>query len=224
MGESAVPNASALVRECAGLIDGVHLSLSLNYGGGTVVSFVDQVRIVPLPPWPEVDYEVSMGGDSGSIWVEQGTGNAVGLHFAGELDPNPMSEHAVANRMSAVADALELSVTPLYVLPRKPVLDDDILALLRAYVCLRFPYLCGGLPVPAPPSHQVPPTPPVPAWPWSPPPPAWQSPAWQSPAWQSGRGAREPVCRCCGAVADGPAPGIAGEEELARRILARLAP
>ena len=67
-----------------GIIDGVSLSTSINYGGGVVNSFQDQIHIVPRPPWPSVDVEISRGGDSGSVWIEESSDKAVGLHFAGE--------------------------------------------------------------------------------------------------------------------------------------------
>ena len=96
-----------------GKIDGVNMSLSINYGGGTVQTFQNQIRIVPLPPWPNTDYEVSEGGDSGSVWIEQSSNRAVGLHFAGETNTSPTAEHAIANRMTEVVRILNISFTPL---------------------------------------------------------------------------------------------------------------
>lgn len=107
-----------------GIIDGVGLSTRLNYGGGTVQSFRNQIHIVPRPPWPKEDYEVSKGGDSGSVWINEDTGMAVGLHFAGETDPSPTAEHAVANRMVDVARALNFSFTPLFC--RTPTNGGDV--------------------------------------------------------------------------------------------------
>ncbi len=101
-----------------GIIDGVGLSTRLNYGGGTVQAFKDQIHIVPRPPWPSIDYEVSKGGDSGSVWINEATGKAVGLHFAGETDPSPSAEHAIANQMVDVARELNFSFLPLFCKPR----------------------------------------------------------------------------------------------------------
>lgn len=131
-----------------GEIDGVHMTLSINYGS-TVQTFHDQVRIVPLPPWPAVDYEVSKGGDSGSVWINQANGKAVGLHFAGETESAPSAEHAIANRMPKVAELLELSFTPLFCFSptlsrRPPIIDGKFVARLRLVLCSRFPWLCGG--------------------------------------------------------------------------------
>jgi hypothetical protein len=105
-----------------GVIDGVSFSGTINYDDHGPNTFHDQIHIVPRPPWPSVDYEVSRGGDSGSVWINEATGNAVGLHFGGETDPAPTSENALANPMHKVAAAtgLNFSFTPLFC-PRVPV-------------------------------------------------------------------------------------------------------
>lgn len=119
-----------------GIIDGVGLSTKLNYGGGTVQSFRDQIHIVPRPPWPSEDYEVSKGGDSGSVWINEATGMAVGLHFAGETDPSPSAEHAIANRMVAVAEKLNFSFTPLFCKSPAPRDHSRLRDILRAFLRL----------------------------------------------------------------------------------------
>lgn len=129
-----------------GIVDGVSTSLAIDYGDGVTQMFHGQIHIVPRPPWPAVDYEVSLGGDSGSVWIHERTGSAVGLHFAGEnnrFNPSPAAENAVANRMTEVAgnSGLDFSFTPLFC--RKPPRDDrrdrDI---LRSILCRWFPWLC----------------------------------------------------------------------------------
>lgn len=97
-----------------GVIDGVSLSTKIEFAHG-VHWFDDQLHIAPPPPWPADGPagEVSDGGDSGSVWVEEGTNLAVGLHFAGERDPWPSSEHALANPMWRVAKELRISFTPV---------------------------------------------------------------------------------------------------------------
>jgi endonuclease G len=153
-----------------GVIDGVSLSVTINYHGGTVQTFHDQIHIVPLPPWPDEDYEVSMGGDSGSVWVDKDTGKAVGLHFAGEKDPSPTAENAIANRMDKVAKSLNFSFAPLFRPP--PIVDDDWRDIIRRILCRYFPWLCYSGPQrlwpsfePCPPeqvpSPQQPPGPPA---------------------------------------------------------------
>jgi endonuclease G len=133
-----------------GIIDGVSLSTSINYDG-VVNAFQDQIHIVPRPPWPSVDYEVSKGGDSGSVWVDDATGNAVGLHFAGETSSSPSAEHAVANQMVHVAADLNFSFKLLFC-PVKPKFDRDWLRrIILAALCRRYPWICRQhIPTPRP--------------------------------------------------------------------------
>ncbi len=123
-----------------GIIDGVSGSATINYGGGVVVTFHDQIHIVPRPPWPQVDYEVSKGGDSGSVWMNEDNNKAVGLHFAGETDPSPTAEHAVANRMDRVSELLNFSFTPLFCPPS--IVDDGLRDIIKRALCRYFPWLC----------------------------------------------------------------------------------
>lgn len=55
---------------------------------------------------PRSGGEVSAGGDSGSVWMEQGSGRAVGLHFAGGDWP----ERALAMEMQPVLEALNVTI------------------------------------------------------------------------------------------------------------------
>ena len=123
-----------------GLIDGVSLTTTLTYRSGPVQTFNNQIHIVPRPGSPP-GFEVSLGGDSGSVWVDDASHRAVGLHFAGEVGAAP--EHAVANRMEAVAQALNISFTPVF-RPPPPVDDSRLRELIRRILCARFPWLCGG--------------------------------------------------------------------------------
>ena len=131
-----------------GVVDGVSLSTSINYGDPGVVSFTNQVRIVPRPPWPAVDYEVSQGGDSGSVWLNEANNRAIGLHFAGETNPAPTSENAICSPMAPIAAELDFSFLPVLcpIRPRPPVLN----------ICDRYPWICEGLfrwprfPIPTP--------------------------------------------------------------------------
>lgn len=132
-----------------GLIDGVSMSITLNYGDAGIKTLHDQIHIVPREPWPAVDVEISMGGDSGSVWVNPGTGRAVGLHFAGETSLAPLDEHAVANRIQVVAEQLNFSFTPLFRPVAPPVDEDRLRDLIRTVLCRRFPWLCDSrLPLP----------------------------------------------------------------------------
>lgn len=120
-----------------GVIDGVSLSVSINYGDPGVVAFSNQIRIVPRPPWPGVDYEVSMGGDSGSVWLRESNNRAIGLHFAGETDPLPASENAICSPIGPIANELKFSFLPVLcpVRPIRPVFD----------ICKRYPWICRRL-------------------------------------------------------------------------------
>jgi hypothetical protein len=64
--------------------------------------------VVPDPDFPAPGGEISDSGDSGSLWLESATLLAVGLHFAGEGDPDPAQERAFAKWMTAVEDKLSV--------------------------------------------------------------------------------------------------------------------
>lgn len=140
-----------------GIVDGVSMSVGINYGDPGVVSFSNQIRIVPRPPWPAVDYEVSKGGDSGSVWLNQANNKAIGLHFAGENDPSPASENAIANPIMPVAAELNFSFLPVLCTPK----DDPFIPFFD--LCERFPWLCRPFrwddwfrpPIPDPPFRGV---------------------------------------------------------------------
>lgn len=95
-----------------GRIDGLSLSTSIEWGTERHY-FSDQIHIVPLDPWPKGRYDdVSEGGDSGAVWVAEDSGAAVGLHFAGDAGGVTENEHALANPMSRVLDALDVDLEP----------------------------------------------------------------------------------------------------------------
>lgn len=149
-----------------GLIDGLSMSVSINYGDAGVQSFHDQIRIVPHPPWPGVDYEVSKGGDSGSVWLNKANGKAVGLHFAGETDSSPTSELAIANPMVKLAELLNFSFAPIF-RPPPPIDENRLREILRRILARRFPWGTGpavqsaamypGMPPPIQPPPPAPP-------------------------------------------------------------------
>jgi hypothetical protein len=72
-----------------------------------------EFTIVPDPDKMPRGAEISAGGDSGSVWLAADTSAAVGLHYAGELDPTPEGERAWAYRMVDVARELKIEVRPV---------------------------------------------------------------------------------------------------------------
>ena len=87
-----------------GFIDGVQMTVSLNYGAAGTRTLQNVIHIVPLPGSGNI--EISSGGDSGSVWVDKASGKAIGLHFAGEVGAAP--EHALANDITAVMQTLNI--------------------------------------------------------------------------------------------------------------------
>jgi len=187
-----------------GVIDGISMTVSINYGTGIgVVTLTNQVHIVPRPPWPAVDYEVSMGGDSGSVWMEQATRRAVGLHFAGETNPAPSAENAICTPIDRVATEFNISFLPVICRPRRPF--DDI--------CVRYPALCRYLTrlIARVPSWPPPWPPPVGPRPWPPGPGPDPGPV--------SRGPQAAGCGCGHAAAD---PGGVVDEQALGELLQLL--
>jgi endonuclease G len=95
-----------------GFIDGVMMSTQINYGTAGLCRLEQVFRIIPRPDAP--NSEVSAGGDSGAIWVDEASGKAVGLHFAGEVGDAP--EFALAHDINPVMTRLNF-IFPAQVLP-----------------------------------------------------------------------------------------------------------
>lgn len=102
-----------------GFIDGVRMTVTMNYGAAGARLMRDVVHIVPVPGAPPT--EISAGGDSGSVWVDRESGKAVGLHFAGEISNNP--EHALANEIISVIEQLDVKF-PNQVVPVPPPVSE----------------------------------------------------------------------------------------------------
>ena len=69
----------------------------------------DELSVIPDPNRLSPQGEISASGDSGSVWLETSTTAAVGLHYAGETDPSPAAERAMAKRISKVINCLGIS-------------------------------------------------------------------------------------------------------------------
>ena len=75
----------------------------------------NEFTVVPIPgQWQEL----SMGGDSGSVWLEEVSHAGVGLHYGGETSTAPADERAWAKRITRVANTLNIN------LRRKAILTD----------------------------------------------------------------------------------------------------
>lgn len=105
-----------------GFIDGLQMTTQLNYRSAGVRRIEQVIRIVPRPG--AAPGEISLGGDSGSIWVDEATGKAVGLHFAGELGDAP--EYALANDIQPVIDRLQVLFSAGLVEPDPPAPEPPV--------------------------------------------------------------------------------------------------
>ncbi|HRQ41039.1 MAG TPA: hypothetical protein PLD25_24245 [Chloroflexota bacterium] len=123
----AVPQLGMLVWKSgrttgrtAGFIDGMMMTTQLNYGAAGVRRLEQVFRIVPRPG--SAPTEISMGGDSGSIWVDEASGKAVGLHFAGEVGDDP--EFALAHDINPVMARLDF-IFPAQLPPPEPPVEPE---------------------------------------------------------------------------------------------------
>ena len=103
-----------------GFIDGVQMSLSIQYNVG-LRPLQNVFRVVPRPGAGDV--EISQGGDSGAIWVDESSGKGVGLHFAGETGSGP--EQALAHDLPKVLQYLNVHL-PLQDIPPLPPPEEPI--------------------------------------------------------------------------------------------------
>lgn len=98
-----------------GEVTRIHTIAKIDYGGSIGVKEIGGFEIgIDLANPPE-NGEISMGGDSGSVWVfKSGNGKPTdimaGLHFAGEASGNP-TEYAIACYPQSVFEKLEISLT-----------------------------------------------------------------------------------------------------------------
>jgi endonuclease G len=95
-----------------GIVRRTGVSAKIDYGGSVGEREVGGFEIGPNPSKPPSGGEISSGGDSGSFWLvdEDGARDVVvGLHFAGETDPNPSAEHALACNIRTVFEKLQVS-------------------------------------------------------------------------------------------------------------------
>ncbi|MGD9682778.1 MAG: hypothetical protein AB7W16_16430 [Candidatus Obscuribacterales bacterium] len=98
-----------------GVVRRVGVTTKIEYGGEYGEQAIGAFEIGIDPDFQPDRGEVSEGGDSGSLWMIHENGKAtdivVGLHFAGETDPNPDAEHALACNIHSVCEKLKVSFT-----------------------------------------------------------------------------------------------------------------
>ncbi len=100
--------AGVATRVTHGLVDGIDGHYQVPYDGFDGGSFwLPGFRLVPHPDFHDSD--VSQRGDSGSVWVDEASGRAIGLHFAGEDDLGPLKEYALAHALPALCEALDIA-------------------------------------------------------------------------------------------------------------------
>jgi hypothetical protein len=91
------------------MVDGISGSYRIDYSNfGDGPEWMEGFRLIPDAAAPAS--ALSLEGDSGSLWVEQSTGNAVGLHFAGEDDLSPLNDYALAHPIKEVFARLNLAL------------------------------------------------------------------------------------------------------------------
>ncbi|MBI4910211.1 MAG: hypothetical protein HY820_41720 [Acidobacteria bacterium] len=66
------------------------------------------VTMVPDPANPPKQNEITIEGDSGSVWIQTSTRDAIGLHHSGEAPGKP--DRAWAKRMTDVAKAMRFTL------------------------------------------------------------------------------------------------------------------
>ncbi|WP_306371286.1 DNA/RNA non-specific endonuclease [Nocardiopsis sp. CC223A] len=99
-----------------GVVRRIDTLVSLDYGGSAGRRIVGGFEIGPDPDRLPADGEISMGGDSGSVWMFTGADGRpgtvlAGLHFAGEGRHDP-DEHALACLSTSVFEKLEIGLRP----------------------------------------------------------------------------------------------------------------
>lgn len=108
-----------------GIVRRIEVTAKINYGSaGTQTIGAFEIGVDPNNT--AEDNEISMGGDSGSVWVPKDSKGkplniGLGLHFAGESS-DEIEEHALACPLDAVCKKLNISFT-------KPALDTEAQAI-----------------------------------------------------------------------------------------------
>ena len=107
-----------------GIVRRTDVMAKIDYKGHTGEREIGGFEIGPDPAHPAPNNEISMGGDSGSVWMiadgDDATDIFAGLHFAGEGRSNP-DEHALACYPRSVQQKLNFALEP----PEGVTFEDD---------------------------------------------------------------------------------------------------
>lgn len=98
-----------------GIVTRVETIVEIDYGPGAGVQRIGGFEIGVDAASPAPGGEISMGGDSGSVWLLRSdagrtTGTATGLHFGGEAGASD-DEHALACDLGAVMERLKVTLS-----------------------------------------------------------------------------------------------------------------
>ncbi len=100
-----------------GIVRRVAVVAEIYYGPATEYKEIGGFEIGLDPEFHSSHDEISMGGDSGSLWMINTDGEdkdvVVGLHFAGEGGTNP-DEHAIACNIHSVLNILDITFNPIW--------------------------------------------------------------------------------------------------------------
>ena len=108
--------SAAMTQNTNALVDGVEGSYAIDYTRyGVGIRWMHGIRLVPDTDAPI--NEISLSGDSGAVWIDRDTGNAVALLFAGEDNLTPLYEYALAQPLSPILDMLDIELVLDEVVP-----------------------------------------------------------------------------------------------------------
>ncbi len=91
------------------IVDGVGGAYVMDYTRfGDKVRWMDGLRLIVDPDHKED--EISLDGDSGSVWVSQDDHHAVALHFGGEDGLGPLAEYALVHSLPRALHLLNVEL------------------------------------------------------------------------------------------------------------------
>ncbi|MCX4856621.1 DNA/RNA non-specific endonuclease [Streptomyces canus] len=96
-----------------GIVRRIHTMAKIDYEGDVGEKTIGCFEIGPDTENPAADHQISMGGDSGSVWLFKQNGRTskviAGLHFGGE-SAGEVDDHALACLSSSVFEKLDITL------------------------------------------------------------------------------------------------------------------